>query len=146
MFTKKFIFIAVAMIFALGTMSVHAQDAGALLDLLVKKHLITDQEAEEVRGELVKESAETSAGKWKLSTPITEIELYGDARLRYQYNGGRTDNTQWHHPVPAWQGHMIGRSANASVIVFASVCAASWLTTGSLAFDWRRMQVTAQQT
>jgi hypothetical protein len=93
MFTKKSIFIAAAMIFALGTMSVHAQEAGALLDLLVKKHLITDQEAEEVRGELVKESAETSAGKWKLSTPITELELYGDARLRYQYNGGRTDNT-----------------------------------------------------
>jgi putative porin len=31
--------------------------------------------------------------KWKLSTSITELELYGDVRLRYQYNGGRTDNT-----------------------------------------------------
>jgi len=35
----------------------------------------------------------SSADKWKLSTSITELELYGDARLRYQYNGGRTDNT-----------------------------------------------------
>src|SRR4029077_13169339 len=70
-----------------------AQDAGALLDLLVKKHIINDQEAEEVRGELVKESAESAAGKWKLSTPITEIELYGDLRLRYQYNGGETKDT-----------------------------------------------------
>jgi hypothetical protein len=61
-----------------------AQDAGALLDLLVKKRIITDQEAEEVRGELVKDAAATSAGKLKLSTPITEIELYGDMRMRYE--------------------------------------------------------------
>jgi hypothetical protein len=66
-----------------------AQDAGALLDLLVKKRLINDQEAEEVRAELSKQSSETSGGKWKLSTPITEIELYGDARMRYEYRAGR---------------------------------------------------------
>jgi hypothetical protein len=83
---------AVAFCFAFTGSATRAQDAGALLDLLVKKRLITDQEAEEVRGELVKESAETAAGKWKLSTPITEIELYGDVRLRYQYSGGRTQS------------------------------------------------------
>jgi len=93
MFVKKLMFAAVAFCFVFGGIAARAQDAGALLDLLVKKKLITDQEAEEVRGELVKESAETSAGKWKLSSPITELELYGDLRLRYQYNGGRTDNT-----------------------------------------------------
>jgi len=53
----------------------HAQDAGALLDLLVRKKIITDQEAEEVRAELTKQSAETSAGKLKLATPVTELEL-----------------------------------------------------------------------
>src|SRR5262249_32502736 len=31
-----------------------------------------------------------AADKWKLSTSITELELYGDIRLRYQYNGGET--------------------------------------------------------
>src|SRR5437763_1848212 len=82
----------VAAILAFGGMSIRAQDAGALLDLLVRKKLITDQEAEEVRAELTKESATTSGGKWKLSSPITEIELYGDVRLRYQYNGGQTDD------------------------------------------------------
>src|SRR6266568_3382261 len=87
---KKFIFIAVATGFLIGPLSIHAQDAGALLDLLVRKKLITDQEAEEVRAELTKESASTSAEKWKLSTPITELELYGDARLRYEYRSGRT--------------------------------------------------------
>jgi Putative porin len=105
MFTKKFIFIAVAMIFALGTMSVHAQEAGALLDLLVKKHLITDQEAEEVRAELAKEVSTTSAGKWKLSTPINELELYGDARMRYEYRGGRTAGDDPAHPNDWYERH-----------------------------------------
>jgi hypothetical protein len=74
-------------IIAAGAMAgptLRAQDAGALLDLLVKKHLITDQEAEEVRGELTRDAAMTAAGKWKISAPITEIELYGDARMRYE--------------------------------------------------------------
>ena len=86
---KKLTLAAAALCVALGGTVARAQDAGALLDLLVKKRLISDQEAEEVRSELVKESASTAAGKWKLSTPITEIELYGDVRLRYEYRGGR---------------------------------------------------------
>jgi len=86
---------AVALCFAFTGSATRAQDAGALLDLLVKKRLISDQEAEEVRTELVKESASTAAGKWKLSTPINEIELYGDARLRYEYRGGRLPEVKW---------------------------------------------------
>ncbi len=35
----------------------------------------------------------SSADKWKISTSTTEMELYGDIRLRYQYNGGETKNT-----------------------------------------------------
>ena len=98
MLFKKFIFIAVATGFLIGPLSIRAQDAGALLDLLVRKKLITDQEAEEVRAELTKESASTSAGKLKLSTPMTELELYGDARLRYEYRGGRTAGDDPTHP------------------------------------------------
>jgi hypothetical protein len=79
-----------------GTTETRAQDSGALLDLLVRKKIITDQEAEEVRAELTKEAATTSAGKWKLSNPITELELYGDARVRYEIRNGedQTDDTQ----------------------------------------------------
>src|SRR5437879_6485430 len=91
MLTKKFVLIAVLLSFLVPPMSMlRAQDAGALLDLLVRKKLITDQEAEEVRAELTKQVSETSGGKWKLSAPITEIELYGDVRMRYEYRGGRT--------------------------------------------------------
>src|SRR5205807_5973054 len=89
MLTKKFVLIAVIVSFLVPPMSMFAQDAGALLDLMVRKRLITDQEAEEVRSELTKQVSETSGGKWKLSSPITEIELYGDARVRYEYRGGR---------------------------------------------------------
>ncbi len=98
MSTKKFILIIAVINFAFGPVSIRAQDAGALLDLLVRKKLITDQEAEEVRAELTKESASTSAGKLKLSTPITELELYGDARVRYEYRGGRTAGDDAEHP------------------------------------------------
>src|SRR5437868_9959292 len=84
MLRENIVLITMAASLIAGAVSARAQDAGALLDLLVRKHLITDQEAEEVRGELTSEAAATSAGKLKLSTPITEIELYGDARLRYE--------------------------------------------------------------
>src|SRR3954462_11692708 len=83
MLRNYFVFLAMAGL-ALSNLTARAQDAGALLDLLVKKKLITDQEAEEVRGELTREVAATSAGKWKISAPINEIELYGDTRLRYE--------------------------------------------------------------
>lgn len=63
-----------------------AQDAGALVDALVRKGVLTAQEAEEVRAEMAKDFATTSAGKIQLSNSITEMKLYGDLRLRYQYD------------------------------------------------------------
>jgi hypothetical protein len=84
MLRNYFVLIAIGAGLAAGSMTARAQDAGALLDLLVKKRLITDQEAEEVRGELTRDAATTAAGKWKISAPVTELELYGDARMRYE--------------------------------------------------------------
>src|SRR5438105_10590714 len=98
MLTKRFVLMILLTVFFGGTMPLRAQDAGALLDLLVRKKLITPQDAAEVRAEMAKESkAKTaslstssdvpsspvpvtskSANKWKLSSPITELELYGD--------------------------------------------------------------------
>ncbi|HMG04081.1 MAG TPA: hypothetical protein VK581_01390, partial [Chthoniobacterales bacterium] len=69
MLRKYFLLITMAASLVIGSITARAQDAGALLDLLVKKRLITDQEAEEVRGELTKDAASTAAGKLKLSTP-----------------------------------------------------------------------------
>jgi len=90
MLRKYFVLMAMTASLVAGAITSRAQDAGALLDLLVKKKIITDQEAEEVRSELVKDVASTSAGKLKLSSPITEVELYGDARVRYEARQGET--------------------------------------------------------
>lgn len=101
----KSLALALAMSF-LSAPLLPAQDAGALLDLLVKKKVITDQEAEEVRAELTQEVSATAAGKWKLATPITELEIYGDARMRYEYRGGRTGGDQ---PLAAPGAGVAGR-------------------------------------
>lgn len=99
---RRFVYLAAGASLLFGGIKARGQDAGALLDLLVRKKIITDQEAEEVRSELTKEAATTSAGKWKLSTPITELELYGDARVRYEYRGGRTADNAPSNPHD-WQ-------------------------------------------
>ena len=62
-----------------------AQDAGALVDALVRKGVLTNQEAEDVRADLSRDLSQTSAGKIKLSNSVTELKLYGDLRLRYEY-------------------------------------------------------------
>ena len=120
MFLKKIMFVVTAVSLLLGAAAARAQDNGALLDLLVKKGLITDQEAEEVRADLVKENAATSAGKLKLSTPVTELELYGDARVRYEVRSGETAAPDTHQlarrylsaqPRPIPSAHWVERDA-----------------------------------
>lgn len=102
MLAKIFAAISTTILFALSPLPAHAQDANALLDLLVKKKILTEKEAQSVRADLSKGSPPVTASvnsgdKWKLSTPITEIELYGDARVRYEYRGGQTtDNASGH--------------------------------------------------
>jgi len=65
----------------------YAQDSGALLDLLARKGIITDQEAEDLRSELTKEfAANTSAGKLEISSRVQRLILAGDVRVRYQYD------------------------------------------------------------
>jgi hypothetical protein len=91
MFAKKLTITAAATAsLLLAGLTAHAQESGALLDLLVKKRIITDQEAEEIRSELNREFAQAPAGKLKLSTPITELEIYGDARVRYEIRNGNS--------------------------------------------------------
>ncbi|MEZ0295977.1 MAG: putative porin [Candidatus Methylacidiphilales bacterium] len=66
-----------------------AQDS-ALVEALVKKGILTNQEAEEIRTDLVKEYQKTGGGKIELGNHITKLKIYGDARLRYQYNQQET--------------------------------------------------------
>ncbi len=69
----------------LAVSPVIAQDSGALIDLLVKKGIVTDQEAENIRADLVRDFAATPAGKLNLSSSDSEFKISGDIRLRHQY-------------------------------------------------------------
>jgi hypothetical protein len=64
---------------------VYGQENGALLDALVKKGVLSDQEAEDIRAAEEKDNATTPAGKIQLSDAVKTITFYGDARLRYEY-------------------------------------------------------------
>ncbi len=79
--------LALAGVAVLAVSSLHAQDNRALVDALVKKGVLTDQEGEEIRADLTKEFNTTSAGKLNISNHITQLKLYGDARWRYEYVG-----------------------------------------------------------
>ena len=71
---------------AIGAATANAQDSAALIDALVNKGVLTDREAADIRTNLNKDLADSSAAKIKLSNSITELKLYGDLRLRYQYD------------------------------------------------------------
>ena len=82
---KNKLLTTVAFLFGAGLAM--AQDSGPLIDLLVKKGVVNDQEAEELRAELVKDfAANTPAGKLNLGSTVTGFRLTGDIRIRYQYD------------------------------------------------------------
>jgi hypothetical protein len=72
----------------LNSVTMFAQDSGALIDALIKKGVITDQEGEEIRAEQMKDWSQTSASKINVSSFIKNITLYGDLRLRYENRNG----------------------------------------------------------
>lgn len=64
-----------------------AQDSGALIDALVRKGVLKDQEAEQIRTQLSRDfAANTPAGKLNLSSSVKELKLSGDVRARWQYD------------------------------------------------------------
>jgi len=65
-----------------------AQDSGPLIDLLVKKGIINDQEGEDLRAELAKDFSATPAGKLNISAPTSEFRISGDVRIRFEDRSG----------------------------------------------------------
>lgn len=74
------------------------QDSSALIDVLVCKKILTPKEAECLRADLIKEKEQSSADKIKISGPVTELALYGDVRLRYQYDNLDPQALVWNIP------------------------------------------------
>lgn len=72
---------------AIGSASVAvAQDSGPIIDKLVAKGLLTDQEGEDLRAEMLRDFGTTSAGKLDISSAVTKLKITGDARVRYQFD------------------------------------------------------------
>lgn len=82
----------IGLLFLGALTSLTAQDSGALLDLLVRKGLVTDQEAGALRDELLKEfGASSPAGKLDPPFRVQRITLAGDVRVRYRYDNEVTN-------------------------------------------------------
>lgn len=64
--------------------SAQTPSADALINKLVAKGVLTQEEANELMNEATQTNP-PAASKWKLSDSIKSIGLYGDVRLRYEY-------------------------------------------------------------
>jgi hypothetical protein len=62
----------------------------ALIDALVKKGVLSDQEAEDIRASEEEDYASTAASKITFASSIKTITFYGDVRLRYELRDGTT--------------------------------------------------------
>ncbi len=70
-----------------------AQSSDPLLDLLVKKGYVTQEESQQLKSELQARQTNNpsvSSSKWKISDAIKSVELYGDLRFRYEDRGVHT--------------------------------------------------------
>ncbi len=61
-------------------------DDNALLDALVRKHILTEKEAAQIQDENNQQQQANDASKIKLSTAVSELKIYGDIRQRYQWD------------------------------------------------------------
>ncbi len=90
---RKLSFVGLAALCAsltLSTQTAHAQADSALLKALVKKGVLSDQEAQQISSEDEKEFNTTDAEKINLTSSIKKITFYGDLRLRYELRDGTT--------------------------------------------------------
>jgi len=88
MIRKNLCLIALSGLFALAATGVRADDS-ALLDVLVKKGILTKQEAEKLEAEVSKEPVTTGSNdlgsRLKIGDWVQELDLYGDMRFRDYY-------------------------------------------------------------
>ena len=66
------------------------QSGDAILDLLTKKGVISQKEANDAREQLDVQNAQTvdAYNKIKTSSWVNSLQFFGDGRLRYEYRGG----------------------------------------------------------
>jgi polyhydroxyalkanoate synthesis regulator phasin len=92
--------IAACLLLGAGTLASGQEARDPLLDLMIQKGMVTQEEAKQVRAEAdaLRTNAPampSSASKWKISNAIKSIELYGDVRLRFEARQATTpDDTK----------------------------------------------------
>src|SRR5258708_16054884 len=69
------------------TNAAQAQTSDPLLNTLIKKGVLTQQEADTIKAETGTNAVIAAASKWKISNGIKSVELFGDLRFRYEYRG-----------------------------------------------------------
>ena len=131
---RKIIFAIAAFTLTLGSITAWAQDNGALLDLLVRKRIITDQEAEDIRG-TDQGVFRDCGGKAKALNARTELEIYGDARMRYEIRSAESGAPDTLTPPGE------NTSAIARVTAFGSESAGRWSMIGFLDCALRLAQI-----
>lgn len=65
--------------------------ADALLDKLVAKGILKQDEADQLKNEALTNTPPQMGSKFKISDAIKGMELYGDLRMRYEYRGAELD-------------------------------------------------------
>jgi len=75
--------------FGLFSRSAYAQDSGALIEALVRKGILTAQEAEEIRADLLRDAAEPPAVATAGSSLVTRFRISG--RIQTQFASLNTD-------------------------------------------------------
>lgn len=69
------------------------EDTRALLDIMVKKGIVTQEEAGDVASEITKdEEKNVSASKIKINSGVQNLTIFGDARVRYEMRDGQSVN------------------------------------------------------
>jgi hypothetical protein len=70
-----------------------SQSSDPLLNLMIKKGLLTEEEAAQVRAEAKTSqtnAASFPASKWVISDAIKSVELFGDVKFRYEYRSAQS--------------------------------------------------------
>ena len=82
---------------AAGSLGLGQESHDALLDLMIQKGMISQEEARRVQGEAeanrtneLKHAMSSMGSKWDINKAVKKLELYGDIRVRYEYREATT--------------------------------------------------------
>jgi len=103
---------ALAGVLALGLTAAKAQEDGALLNALVKKGVLSDQEAQNIRASEEKDLSTTAADKIAVSDYVQKLTFYGDVRYRWEYADEKAYATAPGGTVSASAGNGQGENIN----------------------------------